>query len=301
MVHGKSIRIFLTEGSANGLLTAEIVNWTGQVVSAPRSKLGSLLAREECQKTGIYFLLGENTEPPFYPHVYIGESDTVANRLKDHGKTAEQGGKDFWEKVCVVTSQDRNLTKAHIRYLEKRLIQMAAESGRCELHNANTGFNNTALPEADMAAMEYFLEQVQVLLPVLGFDFLKAPARRPIATASVEAQTPTTDNQFYIKNGAVDALMVENDGEFVVLAGSRISPTVSESAQKSGYNKTLRPYLFEHKHVDEQTHTFLHDYPFKSVSAAAEVILGRSANGRTEWKSCQNHASYAKTKAAELE
>ena len=29
--------------------------------------------------------------------------------------------------------------------------------------------------------------------------------------------------------------------------------------------------------------TFKEDYTFTSVSAAAVVILGRSANGRTEW------------------
>lgn len=45
------------------------------------------------------------------PYVYIGESDDVANRLKQHNRTEELGGKDFWERVCLVTGKDQNITK----------------------------------------------------------------------------------------------------------------------------------------------------------------------------------------------
>ena len=56
MTHGKSIKLFLVDGSINGILTAEIINWTGHVLSAPRTKLLDLIQREECARTGIYFL-----------------------------------------------------------------------------------------------------------------------------------------------------------------------------------------------------------------------------------------------------
>ena len=97
MTHGKSIKLFLVDGSINGILTAEIINWTGHVLSAPRTKLLDLIQREECAKTGIYFLVGQDPEDSL-PSVYIGESDDVANRLKQHNRTEEAGGKDFWEK-----------------------------------------------------------------------------------------------------------------------------------------------------------------------------------------------------------
>ena len=90
---GKSVKLFLVDGSPNGILTAEIINWTGKILSAPRSKLAELIQRDECKKTGVYFLVSAENES--FPLVYIGESDDVANRLKQHNRTEESGGKDF--------------------------------------------------------------------------------------------------------------------------------------------------------------------------------------------------------------
>ena len=135
MVHGKSVKLFLVDGTPNGILTAEIINWTGHVLSAPRTKLAELIKREECSRTGIYFLVGYDPENPTYPKVYIGESDDVANRLKQHNRTEDSGGKDFWEKVCLVTGKDQNITKAHIKYLESRLMSIAQSNGQCQLDN----------------------------------------------------------------------------------------------------------------------------------------------------------------------
>jgi uncharacterized protein DUF4357 len=39
--------------------------------------------------------------------------------------------------------------------------------------------------------------------------------------------------------------------------------------------------------ADGAGYRFSQDYVFSSPSAAATVILGRSANGRTEWKDAQ--------------
>ena len=172
MAHGKSIKMFLADGSPNGILTAEIINWTGHVLSAPRTKLSELIQREECSRTGVYFLVSYDPENPLYPKVYIGESDDVANRLKQHNRTEESGGKDFWEKVCLVTGKDQNITKTHIKYLESRLIEIARKNGQCQLLNG-TAHQYSRLPESDTADMEYFLEQIQVVLPVLGYEFLK--------------------------------------------------------------------------------------------------------------------------------
>src|SRR5690606_17390876 len=77
---GRSVRLFLVEGTANGIITAEIVNWTGHVLMAPRAKLHDVLARSEAQRTGIYFLFGEIAEIGGKQPVYIGESDNVGRR-----------------------------------------------------------------------------------------------------------------------------------------------------------------------------------------------------------------------------
>lgn len=294
MNHGKSIRLFLVDGNPNGILTAEIVNWTGHVLSASRSKLVDLVQREECQKTGIYFLVSENPEPPFYPNVYIGESDDVAKRLEQHNRDDDKGGKSFWEKVCLITSKDQNLTKAHIRYLEKRLIELAKESGRCRLENGTEGFSNISLPEADISDMEYFIEQISILMPVLGYEFLRANKQASDVTGKDSIMIEEL-NQFYIKSDSmnIDATAIENDGEFIVLKGSRIASRVAPASRDHGYNKTLRPYLLDQNLIDKESFIFLQDYTFKSASAAAAIVLGRQANGRIEWKSIKTGLSYA--------
>lgn len=292
MTHGKSIKLFLVDGSINGILTAEIINWTGHVLSAPRTKLLDLIQREECAKTGIYFLVGQDPEDSL-PSVYIGESDDVANRLKQHNRSEEAGGKDFWEKVCLVTGKDQNITKTHIKYLESRLIDIAKRSGQCLLKNGTAHFYNR-LPESDTADMEYFLEQIQVVLPVLGYTFLKEmkyPSEIPINTISPKLlQRSDIEADFYLTVKDIDANAKVIDGEFYVLAGSQVRKEVSQPTHN--YMKNLRPLLFENNVIDPNTYTFNQDYLFSSPSAAGAVILGRSCNGLKVWKTHNTHLTY---------
>ncbi|MBN1125509.1 MAG: GIY-YIG nuclease family protein, partial [Sedimentisphaerales bacterium] len=163
---GKSIRIFLVDGQPYGLLTAEIMNWIGKVIVAPRAQLAKLAERNDVRRTGTYLLVGPSPNVINRDCVYVGESDNVLSRIvDDHEKT-----KDFWVKAVLILSKDENLTKAHVRYLESRLIQMIQLSGRAELTNG-TSPPLPLLPEADVSDMEYFLEQLKIILPVLGMNF----------------------------------------------------------------------------------------------------------------------------------
>jgi hypothetical protein len=166
---GRSIRLYLVDGTPTGLITAEIVNWTGHVILAPRSRLADLLQRKEPLRTGVYFLFGPDPNDPAQTLLYIGESENVGKRLTQHNKDNE---KSFWERVCIVTSKDQNITKGHGKYLESRLIEIAKRAGRAKITNG-TSPEYGWLPEADLADMEFFLEQVKVILPVLGLDFLR--------------------------------------------------------------------------------------------------------------------------------
>jgi len=290
MAHGKSIKLFLTDGSPNGILTAEIINWTGHVLSAPRTKLSELIQREECSRTGVYFLVGHNPENSL-PSVYIGESDDVANRLKQHNRTEESGGKDFWEKVCLVTGKDQNITKTHIKYLESRLIEIAKRNGQCQLINSTSHLYNR-LPESDTADMEYFLEQIQVVLPVLGYEFLKE-MKKLSPKIQTSQEMISIDNaeeaEFYLSIKDISARAKVIDGEFYVLAGSQVRKEVS--APNHNYMKNLRPQLFANKVIDTDTYTFNQDYLFSSPSAAGAVILGR-ASRPADWKLVGTNITY---------
>ncbi len=295
MTKGRSIRLFLADGMPGGIITAEIMNWTGHVMTAPRSRLADLIQRLEAGRTGIYILSGIDPDGGYRPLVYVGETDSVGKRLAQHNKDE---AKEFWDRTCVVTSKDQNLTKAHVRYLESRLIAIAAESGRIRLVN-NTAPDLPLLPEADRSDMEVFIEQLRVVLPVLGLDVLKEAATSRPGESDVPSsgsdQTPVSPVfELISKKHNLRAEAREIDGEFVILAGSQ--------AQASWIGVSLAGYQSMHQRLndegvlvpDDVGHLrFVRDYAFTKPSAAAAVVLGRSANGRKEWCVAGTRKTYA--------
>ncbi|SFK87616.1 hypothetical protein SAMN04488518_110195 [Pseudovibrio ascidiaceicola] len=242
---GRSIRLFLVDGSPSGVLTAEIMNWTGHILYGPRTRLKDLLDRDELARTGVYLLVGKDSNLSPAPQVYVGETDNVKSRLLQHNKDTS---KDFWEYTCIVTSKDQNLTKAHVRYLESQLISIIQREARATLLNG-TAPDFDYLPEADIADMDYFLEQLRVALPSIGLDFLRETPKRvefqpQLETSDVLSDEkratslrlvqrniqsnlrtrPTLDGAsspvFEIKRPNLEAAAMELEGSFVVLKGS---------------------------------------------------------------------------------
>ncbi|MBL0951863.1 MAG: GIY-YIG nuclease family protein [Pseudomonas sp.] len=294
MTQGRSIRLFLVDGTPNGLLTAEIMNWTGHVLTGPRSKLTELVQRPECARTGVYFLVGPDPDDSLRTRVYIGESEDVAQRLKTHNRPEDAGGKDFWERVCLVTSKDQNLTKAHVKYLESKLIGIAASAGRCVLSNG-TAHEYAGLPESDRADMAFFLDQIRTVLPVLGFEFLrelsKPPA--PVMAESVPIIERSPRFRLDIPKFGVTAYAQEIGGEFFVLKGSRTRK--QWIGVDGGYQGLFQQLAADGVLIaDGAEHlAFKDDYAFASPSAAAAVVSGRSANGRVVWSVDGTGQTYA--------
>lgn len=182
---GKQLRLFLVDGTPGGLTTAQIMNWTGQVLSGRRSDLADLLRRPEAQRPGVYLLLGDDETAIGGIRCYVGEAEDVADRLRNH-----QRNKEFWDRVVVITSTDENLTKGHIRYLEARLIELATRAARVELENG-TQPPRAPLPEADRSDMDYFVDQLHVILPVLGINAIRVREQQPlVATAAADQVSP---------------------------------------------------------------------------------------------------------------
>ncbi|OSQ44800.1 GIY-YIG nuclease family protein [Thalassospira sp. MCCC 1A01428] len=304
MVTGRSIRLFLVDGTPNGILTAEIMNWTGHVLSAPRTRLPDFVKRAETGRTGIYFLTGPDEISPNKNRVYVGESDNVANRLITHNNDPR---KAFWDKACVISSKDQNLTKAHVRYLESRLINIIQNAGRAILDN-NTAPEYGYLPESDLADMEFFIEQIRIVLPVLGLDFLrdktKSEAPKPESSSDtlmtyVNDAVPT----FVLrsKKHDLEATAQQINGDFVVLAGS--DARFTWEGVKGGY-EALHDQLVADKILvnnGENRRIFAEDYSFSSPSAASNVILGRSDNGRISWRIKPTGETYADWQNSQIE
>jgi len=276
-VRGRTLRIFLVDGAPTGVLTAEILNWTGKIVVAPRTRLPELVGRPEALKTGVYFLTGPDPDDPARSLIYIGEGDSVRDRLLKHNGDEQ---KDFFTRICLVISKDENLTKTHARYLESRLIALTRTAKRARLANGTAPIFDL-LPESDRADMEFFIEQINLILPVLGFDFTQpTPALAPASERRDEAE-----HLFEMIAVGVKAEALEANGEFVVLKGSqaRMGGTPSWTSYKG-----LRDKLLEQGKLAEgdqpNTLTFIENVAFESPSAAAAVVYAGNQNGRMAWR-----------------
>lgn len=285
-MNGKQVKLFLVDGTPGGLTTAEITNWTGHVLSARRSDLADLLKRDEAQRTGVYLLLGDDEAALGDTRCYVGEADVIATRLRIH---ANDKDRSFWDRVVVITSKDTNLTKSHGRYLESRLIQLAAKAGRVSLENG-TAPPTPNLPEADASDMEYFVGQLQIMLPVLGVNAIRVRPAPPVSSADpVESPVFTLSN---VKTG-VAASAQQIDGEFTLLSGSRVVALWHGVGKATSTQKAYAGYRARHENlladgsivVEGRAGLVTRDVVFSSPSTAGAVALGRSCNGRVEWVS----------------
>jgi hypothetical protein len=265
-----TIKLFLPFGDAKRLRIGEISNWTGKALAAPRTDLEALLAREETQGSGIYILFGADDETG-RPQAYIGEAEVIRDRLKQHRS------KDFWISVAVFVSKDENLTKAHIRYLEYRLLDEARSAGRYLLENVNS--TNPKLPESDREDMEIYLGRVRQMLPVLGSNLLT-----PVAGPSEgETATPIVHANFK----GVSAKGRRTVEGFVVFAGS--TAVLKEPASGVRYHApvvAMRKRLVEEGVLAEKNGVlvFARNYEFPSPSSAIAAINGYGGLGRLGWK-----------------
>lgn len=267
-----TIKLFLPTGDPQGLKVAELSNWNGKALAAPRSELRELLARDEMEQPGIYCLTGTD-DATNRPAAYIGEAETLGDRLRSHRD------RDFWVQAHVILSKDENLTKAHTRYLEGRLIEEARKAGRWHLINGQG--SGSKLPEADRAEMEVFFGKVTQLLPLLGCD-LFGTARNPI-----------TQQPLICEIKGLRAYGYRTPTGFLVLRNSQAVAELRPSASKhAGWMIKLREQLLAEGTLvsDGANFVFARDVEFSSPSFAAAVVRGGNANGQTDWRDAEGHS-----------
>lgn len=269
--HPFSIRIFVTNGDPDGLRIVERSNWNGLVMVFPRSLLPEVKKRDEFGRTGVYLLLGPR-EDGEGEMLYVGEGDPVRPRLENHFSK-----KDFWNRcVFFVTGQEGALNKAHVQYLEARLLELAYAAKRISIDNQNRPTQPT-LNEADRADMEVFCSHILQILPLLGVSAFEKP--------TVMKGRPM--NRLYLAAKGVKAEAYEATEGFVVCEGSQ----AVLDAVPSMKNHVRGMYEIREKLIGTGVlalsgnhYKFTQDYSFSSPSAAATVVMGRSANGRIDWK-----------------
>ena len=291
-VKGKSLQLYFIDGRPEGMVTAEVFNWTGHVLVAPRTQISTALSRREACHTGVYLLLGEREGEPV---AYVGEAEDVSARIRSHDAV-----KDWWDSAVIMTSHSNSLNKAHVKYLEACLVQEARAIDRVLLDNSNAPARPN-LSEADQANMETFLEHLFMILPALRIDVFvsnKRPAE--IGTEPVRLESGQLFELLSPKRG-LKATAVLQGGEFVVQAGSLARLKWAERGSKHSYSKLHAELVRTGVLRGEGRHcVFTENYAAKSPSAAAAVISGRPTNGRIAWKVKGEKRTYKQWEAEQL-
>jgi len=268
MVFGKTIKIFLIDGDPNGRMSCELSNWTGKAYKIPRIKVKDCSDRVDLQSTGVYLLFGRNDEGK--EQVYIGEAESTLKRLNQH-----LNQKDFWNETIVFISKDENLNKAHIKYIENRLHDIAKEANRYIIENSTTP-TQSSISESDRAEMEEFIDNIKMLVNTLGHKVFDE--KRVVSPKSKQ-------DIFYIKgNRGAEGQGEQTSEGFVVFKGSKAAGKAVASMTQSLVN--LRQKLInDGVLVDKKEYfEFPEDHIFSSPSTAASIVLGRNANGLQDAK-----------------
>lgn len=274
---GKKLTVYMIDGTAYGPRISEIGNWVGKAIYSPRASINKIITRSEFDNPGVYFLKGDPTDDTFTEKIYIGEAENIKSRIKQH---LSDPNKDFKELIFFV-SKDELLTKTQIKYLESRLIQLAIEAKTAQIDNSNTP-NLPTLHEADISDMEYFLEQIKLILPIMSFNFLISTTLNTKDLSENESKIEISET-YYIKTKSFSAKMIETDQGYIVIKGSEAKKSLSNSCTET--YKNMRRKLIETKILmeKEDKYIFVEDTIFNSPSAASNMILGRNSNGFTEW------------------
>lgn len=270
-IHAKKITLFLLDGIPEGRQTCELSNWTGKALRIPKIMIKESSDRKELFNPGAYLLFGKNIEQPDKEMVYIGESEVIFDRLKQHAST-----KDFWNEAVVIFSKDENLNKAHIKYLEYRMYELAKKSKRYIIENSQEP-TRSSISEADKAEMEEFLENIKLLINTMGYK---------VFTELIEEIKVSKINNYYIKaaRGAEAKGQPTQEG-FVVFKDSIMTSETVPSMPS--WVENIREKLISEEIVIKDANDnfiFISNHLFNSPSSAAAAIMGRSANGLKEWK-----------------
>lgn len=262
MNFGKTIELYLVDGTNNGIVTAELSNWNGKAIKIHRTDINNC-NREDITLPGVYFLFCENNS------VYIGEAENVKDRLIQHINDNKSGKEKYYWATAVCFVSD-HLDKALIRYLENKLVDMARINGTYQVLTKNT-YKKTVLKESQIASMDEFISNIQILIKTLGYSIIDAK------------EVNADDIYFYCKGSNADAKGYQSSNGFTVVKGSKVSDHIVDSFKTNvvSYYKLREEFESNGMICDS---IMQKDYEFSSPSQASSIILGRPSNGNDDWK-----------------
>ena len=154
----KTIELLLEDGTLNGVISMADSSWNaGELYSAPRESVDSLLKTDAVSKYGVYLLISEDM-------VYVGQASDLKKRIQQH-----KVGKDWWERVIILTTSDDSFNKSAIDYLEFVLIQKAMHNNKLECDNKSKG-NPPRVSKFNKVSLDQYLDEALFLLELIGIS-----------------------------------------------------------------------------------------------------------------------------------
>lgn len=278
-VRGKSINLFLMDGTANGRIKCTLANWTGVAYKIPRTELDKCKERDDLKQSGVYFLFGISDQTGDSV-AYIGQAGARKNgegilyRLQEHKRNAE---KDYWTEAVVFTTSNNSFGPTEISYLENRFCRLAVEANRYDVKNGNdpTPGNITEEKESEL---EEFIDYARIVMGTLGHKvFEPLVAISPII--AIEEHPIVEEPLLYFENVNAKAIGRRTNEGFVVLKGSILSQKIVKSCPETAIKART-------KYSDRinEYNTLTEDVLLSSPSAAAAFVGGSSLSGNELWK-----------------
>lgn len=282
-VRGKSINLFLMDGTAVGRIKCTLANWTGVAYKIPRTELEKCKERDDLKQSGVYFLFGTSDQTGENV-VYIGQAGIRKNgegilyRLIEHKRNPD---KDYWTEAIVFTTSNNSFGPTEISYLENRFVGMATEAGRYLVKNSNDPTMGNITEEKE-SELEEFIDYAKIVMGTLGHKLFEALAEKS-STSNIKEIVDDDELTLFMKRNSrksgklIEASCKQTREGFVILKGSLIETIDSESIPPGIKERRLKAKIDEHGILQENVLV-------NSPSYAAAFVIGGHANGLVEWK-----------------
>ena len=228
----KTINLLLYEGDLGGVISIEDSSWNaGELYSAPRNSVEELLETGACSKYGVYLLLSQEM-------VYVGQSSDLAKRITQH-----KMGKDWWESVVILTTNNDSLNHSDIDYLESILIDKALRINRLDCDNKKKG----STPKVDKFRKVYlrqYLEEALFLMQLIGiniFNETKTAIKKSRASGSLIETVDVNTKLAIGKRAKAEAISFLKESGFAV--GKNVNYAVKQGNRNEFWMNPVKEML----------------------------------------------------------
>lgn len=282
---GRVVKIFITGKDPRSLRTVELDNWTGIAITGQPEFFKKALEDEVLSRSCVYLLIRSSADDDL-PEIYCGESDDFSQRYTSSKFPIE------FDTFLIFTSKDDNLTRAHVKWLERELWSiLKGNSGKALVANTNkpTGSN---LPRGDVATMQTYLSNMIYVLEALGYDLFSVQERtsaspssaRPLEDDITDGHDLSLNLYSTLPRRLEDRAFLQYvNGAYTLMSGSKINARITDSLPANV--RKLRQQLIDDGELVGRGEylELMRDIPFSKPSPASALVKGRSSTGYMDW------------------